>query len=88
MKLLYWNIKGIANSSSRLALKRHILTNKPGNIHAYVSDFEMKLRDIQDQIHLQRHDDNLMNEEKQAHITLNEALHIQDIFRQEKARVS
>jgi hypothetical protein len=29
MKLLYWNIRGIANSLSRLALKRLLLQHKP-----------------------------------------------------------
>lgn len=29
MKVLYWNIRGVANSPSRLALKRLILVNKP-----------------------------------------------------------
>ena len=29
MKVIYWNIRGIANAPSRLVLKRHILTNNP-----------------------------------------------------------
>lgn len=29
MKCLYWNLRGIANSPSRLALKNLIIANKP-----------------------------------------------------------
>jgi hypothetical protein len=35
MKILYWNIRGIANSPSRLVLKRLILANKPDFVFIY-----------------------------------------------------
>jgi len=59
-----------------------------GNIHSFVSDAEKALQDIQIQIQLLGHTDLLMQEEKKARFTLDEALLRQETYWQEKVRVS
>ena len=59
-----------------------------GNIHSYVTEAEQGLQDIQHQIHLNGHNDVLMQDEKNAQLNLDDALKRQEIFWQEKARVN
>jgi len=59
-----------------------------GNIHSNVEQDENKLADIQNQINIHGHNDNLMNKEKIAQISLDQALNQQETFWKEKARVN
>ena len=77
-------------SSKLKALKEKLkIWNKEvfGNIHCFVKEAEDKLKVVQDLIHLNGHTDVLMQEEKKAQTSLDEALHRQETFWQEKARV-
>lgn len=59
-----------------------------GNVNSSVTEAEQTLQIIQSQIHTHGHTDELMADEKKAQTTLIEALHRQEVFWQEKARVS
>jgi hypothetical protein len=59
-----------------------------GNVHSLVNTAEMKLQQIQDQIQLNGHTDNLLHEERVASTMYEEALNKQEAFWQEKARVN
>ncbi|KAK2374968.1 hypothetical protein QL285_075894 [Trifolium repens] len=78
--------------SSKLKLLKNALKiwNKDifGDVHIFVSNSEENLRVIQDQIQINGPTDSLRNAEKLAQIKLEEALHRQDWFWQEKAHVN
>jgi len=59
-----------------------------GNVHSFVIEAEQNLSNIQNQIHTTGHTDELLNQERMVHITLDQALTRQNIFWQEKSRVS
>jgi hypothetical protein len=59
-----------------------------GNVHDYVKKAESNLVDIQNQIHLNGHNDALCELEKAAQTKLDDALQRQHWFWQEKARVN
>lgn len=58
-----------------------------GNVNNNVEEAEKKLSNIQSQIQLIGHSDHLMDEEKQAQTSLNQALYRQEVLWQEKARI-
>ena len=58
-----------------------------GNVHSYVTDVENSFIDVQNQIQMIGHTDPLINEENKAQSTLDDSLHKQEIFRQEKAKL-
>lgn len=58
-----------------------------GNIHSYVNEAEKKLEKVQEQIQQQGHNVVVVLEEKKAQTKSEEALHRQEIYWQEKARV-
>jgi ribonuclease HI len=59
-----------------------------GNVNDLVSNAEMKLDQIQMQIQQHGHSEALLFEEKQASLSLEDALSKQDLFWQEKARLT
>lgn len=69
-------------------LKGEIEDLEFGSIHNEVTEAENMLHEVQDQIQIQGHNDCLMQEEKKAQMTRDEALHKQNIFWQEIARVN
>jgi hypothetical protein len=90
-----WNVRINGCPMYTLNAKLKILKNKLkkwnievyGNVHAYVDDAEKKLANIQNQINLTGHTDALMNDEKNAQMSLDEALNRQEVFWKEKARI-
>lgn len=58
-----------------------------GNIHDHVKVAKQKLDDIQAEIDNHGHNDNLMQQEKNAQISLEQALNIEEMFWQQKSKV-
>jgi len=58
-----------------------------GNVHEMVKDAEAKLHQIQTYIDIVGHTNNLLNQQKLAHLNLNSALTIEECFWKEKANV-
>jgi len=90
-----WNVHVIGCPMYVLSTKLKLLKNKLkawnkevfGNIHALVTEAESHLPNIQNQIHVHGHSNHLMNEENKAQTNLNDALHKQETFWQEKAKL-
>jgi hypothetical protein len=80
----------ILNSKLKRLKVKLKLWNKEvfGNVHAAVKDVEHVLQNIQHQIHLTGHSDQLMHLEKVPQGNLDKALDRQDLFWQEKSKVT
>jgi len=78
----------LSTKLKRLKFKlREWYKNVFGNIDQFVSDAEKELSEIQFQIHISGHNDQLMMQERQAQTKLDEALLKQEVFWHEKARI-
>lgn len=90
-----WNVRILGSPMYILSSKLKMLKDKLkvwnkevfGNIHLQVAEAEKNLNDIQDQINISGNNDTLMNEEKIAQTNLDLALHKQETFWLEKAKL-
>jgi len=80
----------VLNKKLKILKQKLRIWNKEvfGNVHEYVTDAEKNLQNIQEQIQVNGHSNNLLEAEKQAQKSLEDALNRQESFWQEKAKLN